>query len=124
MYLSKWLEEKENGQPNIFVDQDNTLLYSTSDKIIKKLGKWAIENAVSANIFGNQLSILPRPFALNFLNECRKIGKVYILTAGISSFQKQVLEKVNMLNSVEGVYGRDNFHLFLPPGSPYIARCW
>lgn len=110
MHLSEWLEDKGNKQPSIFVDQDNTLLYLTSAETIAQLGEWAKDNSVFARISGYQVAILPRPHALHFLSECRRIGKVYILTAGVSGFQKQVLDKVHMLDAVEGVYGRDNFH--------------
>lgn len=110
MQLSEWLKKLDDEKANIFVDQDNTLLYLTSPETIKDLGDWATKNTVFANISGYKTAILPRPHALTFLKECKKIGRVFILTAGISKFQKQVLEKVNMLEAVEDVFGRDNFH--------------
>jgi phosphoglycolate phosphatase-like HAD superfamily hydrolase len=110
MKLSEWLEAKESRRPNIFVDQDNTLLVLMDKFSLDKKGKWAKENATEAVINKYPVAILPRPGAKQFLKECKKIGNVYVLTAGVSHYQKQVLAKVGMLELVEDVFGRDNFH--------------
>lgn len=100
--LSEWLEFQIDD-PTIFVDQDETLLH---------LGyKSEISNLKNKNsFFIDDLGIVVRPNAYTFLKECRKIAKVYILTAGITNFQRKILEKVNLINVVEGVYGLDQFH--------------
>lgn len=108
--LSEWLETKKNLEPTIFVDQDNTLLYLSDVMTMSRLGSWANNNATFADIMGNNVGILPRPHAKNFLSECKKIGTVYILTAGTTSFQEKVLESVGMLSMVKDVYGRDRYH--------------
>jgi FMN phosphatase YigB (HAD superfamily) len=110
MKLEEWLEEKSNKEPTIFVDQDNTLLLLANMESMARRGKWVNDNSAFANIMGYHVGILPRPHALKFLAECNKIGTVYVLTAGDSSFQKQVLKTVGMLDSVKGVFGRDTYH--------------
>ncbi len=110
MKLSEWLEAKSAEEPAIFVDQDNTLLLLATMEHIARLGNWANDNSKFANIMGYHVGVLPRPHALNFLSECRRIAKVYVLTAGVSHFQQEVLETVGMLDAVDGIFGRDNYH--------------
>jgi FMN phosphatase YigB (HAD superfamily) len=110
MKLSEWLEAKSVEESIIFVDQDNTLLLLATMEHIARLGSWANENSTSANIMGYHVGILPRPDARHFLAECRRMAKVYVLTAGVSHFQEQVLDAVKMRDAVDGVFGRDNYH--------------
>lgn len=108
--LSEWLESKKILKPTIFVDQDNTLLCLTDKTTLSNLGDWENKNATFVDIMGNHVGVSPRPNAKTFLAECKKIGTVYILTAGITTFQEKVLESVGMLNMVQDVYGRDRYH--------------
>ncbi len=110
MKLKEWLEAKKNAEPTIFVDQDNTLLLLSSMENLSRMGHWANNNSTFTNIMGHNLGILPRPHAKAFLSECRRMATVYILTAGTSQFQEQVLKAVGLLDVVNGVYGRDTYY--------------
>lgn len=110
MQLSEWLDAKKMEESMIFVDQDNTLLLLSGMEHVARLGSWANDHSKFANIMGYHVGVLPRPHALGFLGECRRIAKVYVLTAGVTHFQEEVLKTVNMLDAVDGVFGRDRYH--------------
>jgi hypothetical protein len=113
--LSEWLSSQKDNKPAIFIDQDETILSLNSSGTVPKKGEWAVKNAVFKELFGHSLAIIPRPHAADFLRECKTLAPTYILTAGLSMYQEQVLDSVGLLDYVEDVFGRDRFH-DLPKG--------
>lgn len=107
--LSEWLEAKNNKKA-LFIDQDETLLVTRNMENLARLGSWANQNAKHASIMGNNVGVVVRPFARWFLEECRKVAPTFILTAGTTPFQEQVLKAAGLLDSVQDVYGRDIYH--------------
>lgn len=108
--LSEWLETKNNSKA-LFIDQDETLLVTRNMETLVRMGSWANQNAKHGNIMGNNVGIVVRPHAREFLEACRKIAPTFILTAGITPFQEEVLEMANLLDVVKEVYGRDRYQL-------------
>lgn len=107
--IEAWLEAKKN-KTSLFIDQDETLLVTRHRETVVRMGHWANNNAVFTNIYGNDVGIILRPGVKEFLGECKKIAPTYILTAGSTPFQLEVLEAVGVLDLVEEVYGRDRYH--------------
>jgi hypothetical protein len=108
--LSEWLNSRRSNKFAIYVDQDETLLSLNGGGDIPHKGNWAVQNAIFKELFGQHLAIVPRPHAIEFLKECKTIAPTYVLTAGLSAYQEQVLEAVGMLDLIEDVFGRDRLH--------------
>lgn len=81
----------------IFIDLDETLVYTEEKSYVP--------------VFPEDVHTCLRPHALYFLEKVKKFKlPMYILTAGLTGFQKVVCEKLGIDKYIDDVIGRDEYH--------------
>jgi hypothetical protein len=105
--------EMISNNPAFFVDFDETLVSSNRvNKFNDELQELIDDQDVNKYLFEdrgqNWVSFL-RPHAIEFLNELKKLGNVYILTAGAKEFQLPIKKYFHMPISDDHVFGPNQY---------------
>ena len=84
---------------NLIVDLDNTLIFSTANKI---------ENAKNYIIMDNKFFVYKRPHLENFLNSVSQFCDIYIYTAATKEYADKIIDYVDKNKLILGRYYRQD----------------
>lgn len=95
---------------NIFFDLDETLVSTVYNKPSKKRIKMPLYNNWSGK-YDNYYSQL-RPGALDFIEYCRRIGSIFILTAATKDYAQEHNKVFSLGFQDDNIFGRDYYSYY------------